>query len=293
MRTPSSESESRVRSTEIVSSKSVASLSSTQRLEGLIPFARMEPSRWERSWGSASCRPERLTATETGVASGLQLLPDRGLPASLLDHPAADRHDQASLLGDRDEGERADQATVGMVPAQHRLHRDDGAVAQPDHRLVVKLQFLALDRTLQVVLDLHVLDHPRAHDLIEDLVAAAAVLLGAVEGGVGVPDQTLGFLAAGADRDSDAGADEVLPAAQDEGPGERLGDALGDPRGAVLAADVLGEDGEFVPAEAGHGVRGAQGLLDPGGDRGQQLITGGMSETVVDQLELVEVQEEH
>ena len=146
-----------------------------------------------------------------------------------------------------------------MVPAQQRLHRDDRAVAQPDHRLVVELQFLPLDRALQVVLDLHVLDHTRAHDLVEDLVAAAAALLGAVEGGVGVADQALGRLAAGADRDSDAGADEVLPPAQDERPGERLGDALGDPRGAALVADVLGEDGELVAAEAGDGVaRGAE-----------------------------------
>ena len=85
----------------------------------------------------------------------------------------------------------------------------------------------------------------------------------------------------------------MLTLAQDEGAGERLGDALGDPGRAVLVADVLGEHGELVAAEAGDGVARAQGLLDPGGDGREQLVAGGMTEAVVDELELVEVEEEH
>ena len=187
----------------------------------------------------------------------------------------------------------ADQAAVGVVPAQQRLHGDDRSVAQLDDRLVVELELLSLDRAPQVVLDLHVLDHAGAHHLVEDLVAAAAALLGAVEGRIGVPDQGLRRLAAPADRDSDAGADEVLAVAQDEGPRERLRDPLGDAGGATLVPDVLGEDRELVPAEARDRVSRAQRLLDPGGDGGEELVAGGVAEAVVDELELVEVEEEH
>ena len=81
--------------------------------------------------------------------------------------------------------------------------------------------------------------------------------------------------------------------AQDEGPGERLGDPLGDPGRAALAADVLGQDRELVAAEAGDRVARAQRLLEPRGDRREQLVAGRVAEAVVDELELVEVEEEH
>ena len=57
--------------------------------------------------------------------------------------------------------------------------------------------------------------------------------------------------------------------------------------------DVLGQHGELVAAEARHGVLGPQRLLDAGRDGGEQLVAGRVAEAVVDELELVEVEEEH
>ena len=85
----------------------------------------------------------------------------------------------------------------------------------------------------------------------------------------------------------------MLAVAQDEGPRQRLRDPLGDPGRAALVPDVLGEHGELVAAEARDRVSGAQRLLDPGGHGGEQLVAGGVAEAVVDELELVEVEEEH
>ena len=60
-----------------------------------------------------------------------------------------------------------------------------------------------------------------------------------------------------------------------------------------LVVDVLGEHRELVAAEAGDGVARPQGLLDARGDSGEQLVAGRVPEAVVDELELVEVEEEH
>jgi hypothetical protein len=65
------------------------------------------------------------------------------------------------------------------------------------------------------------------------------------------------------------------------------------PGRAALVPYVLGEDGELVSAEARDRVSRAQRLLDPGGDRGEKLVTRGMAEAVVDDLELIEIEEEH
>src|SRR4029077_2219093 len=154
-----------------------------------------------------------------------------------------------------------------------------------------------------------VLDHAGAHHLVEDLVPTAAALLGAIEGRIGVPDQGLRRLAAPADRDSGAGAprpraapadrdsgagaDEVLAVAQDEGPPQRLRYPLGDAGGATLVPDVLGEHRELVAAEARDRVSGTERLLDPGGHGGEELVSCGVAEAVVGDLELVEVEEEH
>ena len=53
------------------------------------------------------------------------VLPLGGLTGRLLQHPPADRHDEAGLLGERDELQRGDQAALGVPPAQQRLEADD------------------------------------------------------------------------------------------------------------------------------------------------------------------------
>ena len=45
-------------------------------------------------------------------------------------HPLADRHDQARLLGDRDESPGATQAALGVLPAHERLDADDRAASR-------------------------------------------------------------------------------------------------------------------------------------------------------------------
>ncbi len=73
-------------------------------------------------------------------------------------------------------------------------------------------------------------------------------------------------------------------------PGQRLEHGLRGGDGLLLAAAVLQQDDELVPAEPGHQVaeRVERGL-QPGRDGGQQLVAGVVAEAVVDHLEAVEV----
>ena len=66
-------------------------------------------SRW------ATWRAERLTATSNGRGVGAQLVPVEDLAAGALLHPAADRLDQAAVLGDRDEVAGVEQAALGVA----------------------------------------------------------------------------------------------------------------------------------------------------------------------------------
>ena len=77
-------------------------------------------------------------------------------------HPAADRLDQAALLGDRDELAGVEQAAPRMVPAHQRLEAGDLAAAQRDDRLVVQRQLVAPDRAAQLVLELQPARRARA-----------------------------------------------------------------------------------------------------------------------------------
>ena len=65
-------------------------------------------------------------------------LPRTRLTARGLQHPLPDRHDQARLLCERDEGQRRHQPVDRMLPAEERLDGHDPARPQVDKWLVVQ-----------------------------------------------------------------------------------------------------------------------------------------------------------
>ena len=69
--------------------------------------------------------------------------------------------------------------------------------------------------------------------------------------------------------------------------------ALGDRDRVLLVGDVLAQDRELVAAEAGDGLVPAQRVAQALGDRDDQLVAGRVAEAVVDDLEAVEVEEQH
>ena len=73
---------------------------------------------------------------------------------------------------------------------------------------------------------------------------------------------------------------------------QAVDDAAGQAGGVLVRLDVLLEHDEFVAAEARDEILRPQHFAQPVGDRAQQLVAAGMTERVVDLLELVEVDEQ-
>ena len=179
---------------------------------------------------------------------------------------------------------------VGMAPAQQRLERADAVLLEVEQRLVEKFELAALDREAQVGFELAANLRALVEAFLEEGEGAASRLLGAVQSEVGIAQQ---HLAVGAvvrrDGDPDAGRGHHLIAVDDERPGDRFEDVLGEPvDGVAVAADGL-EDDELVAAQA-RDEMAAGGLEQalPGLD--QQSVAGGVAERVVDDLELVEIE---
>src|SRR5208282_5857145 len=76
-------------------------------------------------------------------------LPSHILRAGGFDDPFANRDDQASLLGKRNETAGRQQAEIGMSPTQQCLDAHDTAVAEVLLWLVVQQQLVAFERIPQ------------------------------------------------------------------------------------------------------------------------------------------------
>ena len=128
--------------------------------------------------------------------------------------------------------------------------------------------------------------------LVQDGDPPLAAGLRLVHGDVAVADQVLGRgVLGGLDGDADAGVGPDVEPAQAHRLGQRDRDPLGQ-RDGVGLADLLAHDDELVAAEPGDQVAGADGGAQPLGDLDEQLVTGGVAERVVDDLEVVQVEEQ-
>ncbi len=67
----------------------------------------------------------------------------------------------------------------------------------------------------------------------------------------------------------------------------------GDRHRLLLVGEAIDQDAELVAAEAGDDVAGAQVGAQTGRNSAQQVVAGVVADAVVDQLEVVEVEEEH
>ena len=116
----------------------------------------------------------------------------------------------------------------GMVPADQRLGADDRPAVGSIDRLVHELHLVPAGKgRAKVALDHALARQKVVHVAGENLVAAAAVLLGLVKRDVGLAQQ-VGGVGVGSVRDGDAdrGADEDLVAKQAEGLAELAQQAL-------------------------------------------------------------------
>jgi hypothetical protein len=183
-----------------------------------------------------------------------------------------------------------------MVPAHERLAPDTCTRRHRHERLVVHLELVSVDGTTEGGLEVETLGRTRSHRVgIEHHVVARATLgLGLVHRNVRIVEDVVARLFGAREGDTDAERRHGLVAVAEA---DRLAQLAEDPTGnvdrVVGVAHVLEQHGEFVTTEASQQVARAQRLLQPFCHRDQQLVARVVAEAVVDQLEAVDVSEEH
>ena len=185
---------------------------------------------------------------------------------------------------------------IGVVPAHQRLRADDAPVGQRHQWLVVDLHLAAVDHVVQRRAEVEPADRAHADpvDAEHGELAPSAERLRPVHGDVRVVEQVVARLAVFAERDADAHrGDHLVPGAQRDRVVQRLEDGGGDLAGVVGRGDALEQDDELVAAEARQGVTGPDGTSQPVRDDPQQLVAHLVAQVVVDDLEAVDVTEEH
>ena len=217
--------------------------------------------------------------------------PAGALAARLLQHPPADVDDQPRLLQQRDEVVGLHEAARTAVPADQRLDARGRHPLQVERRLVEQEELVALERAAQLHLQLHAALHAVVHARLEHHVAVLAVPLGAVHRDVGVAQEVIDARAlAGGHADARGHRQpRVLAAREHERRSQRLAQAAGDQLRVGELRDLFGEHHELVAADAPERVAVAHDLIEPRGDRLQQLVADRVSERVVDRGEVVEV----
>jgi hypothetical protein len=174
------------------------------------------------------------------------------LAARLFKHPPTQRHDEASLFGQRDEVDRTNHAALWMLPAHQRFQLEHPAGRQVDDGLVVHAQRTALDRLPQLCL----LDKPLGgvppHGALVQNKLASAHAFGAVHRHVGGSDEILRDAelrcAAG---DPDARRHDQFVATDLERRRQGMREALCDASGAEVVRGVRQQDREFITAKSG------------------------------------------
>ena len=174
-----------------------------------------------------------------------------------------------------------------MLPAHQRLDGDDPERVELPDRLVHQAQLVVGDRPPQAVLDPQPVAQAALHRAVEDLEAAAAAGLDALQGGVGALDQIGAGMAEILDRDPDRGRQrEAVDRRR-----ERLREALGERGGGALVL-ALGEHGELVAAEARERLGDVEHAVQARGDLDQHVVARLVAERVVDGAEAVQADQQ-
>ena len=177
-----------------------------------------------------------------------------------------------------------------MLPAQQRLETADLVGVDPFLHLVMQLEFILLDRGLELVRQRAAKPDGVVHLALEEADRALSVAFRAIHRDIGVGQKMrAGRAVIRIDGDADAGAD-MQGVAVDR---ERLVEEAREPlrefsRGAGLVGGELNGD-EFVAAEAGEEFAVVKGFDHALGRLHQQAVAGAVAEHVVDVLEAVEV----
>ena len=239
---------------------------------------------------------ERFTATRIARQPGV--LPGLGLAAGLAQHPFADRHDQAGLLGDRDEVAPATPGRArGVLPAQQRLDADDraGRRGRPAAGSAARTR-RARARGAGVLAICRRSAPRRSSARVKNWKLLRPDLLGVVHRGVGVAASASRHLRRRPGRgDAELARDVQLVAVDQERAGRTPASSLARDEAASVGVGQLGQHERRTRRRPG----ARRCRLRAGTSRSRRddlpaaAVAHGVAERIVDVLEAVEVDEQH
>ena len=230
--------------------------------------------------------------SESGCAWRSEL-PLRDLRERLVENPSRQRHQEATLSRDREELRRAQHAAFRVAPADQRLDAHRFARDQVDNQLKREEQAAVGDPLAQCRLGRETLRRANRKGVDELLVAAAALRLRAIHRKVRMAQERLRLLVTFWHDDPKAGAHHDLAPLDGYGIAHRPEDPRRHLRHLLGVIDGLEHHDELVPAEPRDRVAVANDLAKPRGDMTKEGVARAVAEAVVDDLEAVEVEEEH
>ena len=181
-----------------------------------------------------------------------------------------------------------------MAPAQQRLDAGYLAGVQIDLGLVMQQQLVALQRVPEVRFHREPLDRPGPGVAGEEPEAVLAVALDQVHRRVGVRGQGLNVGAVDRiDRRANRGGNVTFVIAELDRFTERSQQVSCDTFDVLAPCDILQKEDELISAKPCDDVASAHAAPQPGADLGQQPVARVMAEGIVDDLEAVEIDEQH
>ena len=220
-------------------------------------------------------------------------LPELCLPACLIQHKTGDMGDQLGFFRDRDERSRREQSAGRMLPADQRFQSHDLAGFQRDLRLIIKRQFIAHDGIGQFGFEVALLNDAVVH--FRCIAADAAVDIacrGKCKFGM-LHDVFKAFAVRGhaciACRAGQRTACQRTGRHFRECPLHAL-DRLFRQR---VVAGVPQDQREIVAGDARRKAAEAQLLGDRTRKAFQQLIARGIAAGIIDEVEAVDVHDDH
>ncbi|KFB74143.1 MAG: hypothetical protein AW09_000573 [Candidatus Accumulibacter phosphatis] len=220
------------------------------------------------------------------------LVPLGDLTTSLAKHPFVDGHDQVALFGDRNEYHRIHDFTV-VLPAQQCFGTNDAIAFEVDLRLVMNEQLGVFDGAAQSRFQRQAPCRQMGQVGGEKAKGILAVILGAIHRRVGIAHQGTGIGSIFREHaQPDAGTDEAFVLVELIAGTQGAQQTLSGQR-RFVAIGGFEQDHELVAAQACHRVFCAHAVEQAQRRLLEQFVAGGMTEGVVDHLEVVEIDEHH
>lgn len=205
-------------------------------------------------------------------------------------HPVPQRHDQATLFGQRHELTRWQQSAFAMTPAHQRFEADNVAAIEAQPWLVMQLQLVTAQGPAQFAFQVGEAAGVAVDALVEDMKGTALGALGLLHGDVGVPHQRIGAGLGASVGNAQAAADQQAFTVHPIGLGQGFGNPLGHPLGPLWRAAGIDQQGEFITAQARQLIAGFQGALESRHHLQDQAVTGLVAEGIVGVTKVVQVQ---